>query len=259
LVDIARDDPRLEALGFAQRWRGAFSGPDIRTRRPRDVARAPAPPAAVREAARRAPYPALAAAPAACRIAMPKQDLARAPAAPRLGDGLALRRVVVLVGALAIAAVVAAVLFQVLRQGGVSFVEWATIGLSTVLAGWVGFGFTGAAAGFVAALGTRACPDVLDTVAPITARTAILLPTYNEDPGLILAAVQAIAEDLRRLELAALYDVFILSDTRDEAVARAEAAGFLRLQLRLTDGPRAYYRRRAANTDRKAGNIGDWV
>ena len=190
---------------------------------------------------------------------MPKQDLAHAPAAPRLAGGMALRRAVVLAGAAAIAAVVAAVLYQVLRQGGVSFMEWATIGLSTMLAGWVGFGFTSAAAGFVAALGARAEPDVVATVAPISARTAILLPTYNEDPGLILAAVQAIGEDLRRLGLAAQYDVFILSDTRDEAVARAEAAGFLRLQLRLADGPRVYYRRRAANTDRKAGNIGDWV
>jgi len=259
LVDIARDDPRLEALEFAPRWRGAFSGPDIRARRPRDLARTAAAPAAPREAPQRAPYPALAATPGAHRLAMPKQDLAHASAAPRLAGGLAFRRVVVLAGALAIAAVVAAVLFQVLRRGGFSFMECATIGLSTVLAGWVGFGFTSAAAGFVAALGTRAEADVVAAAAPITTRTAILLPTYNEDPGLVLAAVQAIGEDLRRLGLAALYDVFILSDTRDEAVARAEATGYLRLQLRLADGPRAYYRRRAANTDRKAGNIGDWV
>ena len=170
---------------------------------------------------------------------------------------MALRRLLLILGALAIAAVVAGVMFQVLRRGGVSFMEWTTLGLSTLLSAWVGFGFVSAGAGFVATLPRRA--SVAASLAPITSRTAVLLPTYNEDPGLILAAVQAIGEDLRRLGLAALYDVFILSDTRDVQVARAEASGFLRLRLRLKDGPAIYYRRREANTDRKAGNIGDWV
>ena len=70
---------------------------------------------------------------------MPKQNLTHSPDAPRLAGGLAPRRTVLLAGALAIASVVATVLFQVLRQGGVSLMEWATIGLSTVLAGWDAF------------------------------------------------------------------------------------------------------------------------
>ncbi|MDR3511373.1 MAG: glucans biosynthesis glucosyltransferase MdoH, partial [Caulobacteraceae bacterium] len=93
-------------------------------------------------------------------------------------------------------------------------------------------------------------------------RTAILLPAYNEDPGLILSAVEAIAEDLRRLDAGPHYDLFILSDTRDERIARDEAAGLLRLRHRLgaRDGaPNVYYRRREMNVDRKAGNIADWV
>jgi membrane glycosyltransferase len=191
---------------------------------------------------------------------MPTQDLAHAPAGA-MGlspePAMALRRLVLIAGALAIAAVVAGVMFHVLRRGGLSFMEWATIGFATLLSGWVGFGFMSACAGFVATLPRRAVAAA--AADPITARTAILLPTYNEDPGLILAAVQAIGEDLRRLDLTPLYDVFILSDTRDAQVARAEASGFLRLRLRLADGPAVYYRRRAANTDRKAGNIGDWV
>ncbi|MGH6971007.1 MAG: glucans biosynthesis glucosyltransferase MdoH, partial [Caulobacteraceae bacterium] len=82
---------------------------------------------------------------------------------------------------------------------------------------------------------------------------------YNEDPGLILAAAQTIMEEVARLSLASRYDLFILSDTRDEAIARREAAGFLRLRLRLDEASQVFYRRRPVNTDRKAGNIGDWV
>ena len=191
---------------------------------------------------------------------MPEQNLRRAPAAMRLtGEPMAVRRAIVLAGAFAIGAIVVGMLFQVLRRNGLTPMEGVTLALSALLSVWVGFGFMSATAGFAVLLPKRAAAAVAAPAAPIAARTAILLPTYNEDPGLILSAVQAIGEDLRRLALAGRYDVFILSDTRDEAVARAEATGLLRLRMRLNGGPRVFYRRRAANTDRKAGNIGDWV
>ena len=191
---------------------------------------------------------------------MPTQSLASAAVAPRLaGEGMAGRRLILIAGSLAIAAVVAVVLFDVLRRNGFTFMEWITLVLSAALSVWVGFGFMSAAAGFAVTLPKRGAADAATLASPITSRTAVLLPTYNEDPGLILSAVQAIGEDLARHGLAERYDLFILSDTRDETVARAEAAGLLRLRLRMAAGPQIYYRRRAANTDRKAGNIGDWV
>ena len=190
---------------------------------------------------------------------MPRQDLARAPAAaPLPAEGTARRRLILIAGSLVIAGLVGAALFHVLRRDGFTLLEGVTLALTVLLSGWVGFGFMSASAGFVALLsGRRTATAVTQT--QIRARTAVLLPTYNEDPGLILAAVQATAEEVSRLGLAECYDFFILSDTRDEDVARAEAAGLLRLRLRLAGGPNVYYRRRAANTDKKAGNIGDWV
>jgi membrane glycosyltransferase len=194
------------------------------------------------------------------RIAMPTQDLGRAVAAPRLGGrARSGRRLVVIAGALALGAVSTALLAQVLSHSGFTAMEWLTLALSAVLGAWVGFGFMSAAAGFVAALPATLAASDCSRAAPITQRTAILLPVYNEDPGLILSAAQAIGEDLRGAGLASHYDLFILSDTRDIDTARGEAAGLLRLRLRLRGGPKVFYRRRAANTDRKAGNIGDWV
>jgi membrane glycosyltransferase len=206
-----------------------------------------------------APFPALRSTPNARRLEMPRQDLRQAPKAERLpAEGVAARRLILIAGALAVAALVGAVLFKVLGREGLTALEWATLALSVTLSGWVGFGFVSASAGFFAALPRR---DAISPAAmPQTAaRTAILLPTYNEDPGLILAAAQSIAEEIARLGLADRYDFFILSDTRDEKVAQAEATGLLRLRMRLAGGPAVYYRRRKANTDRKAGNIGDWV
>jgi membrane glycosyltransferase len=205
------------------------------------------------------PYPALRSTPAAEPLAMPRQDLRQAvPAAPLATEPTALRRLVLIAGALAIAALVGAALFHVLQRNGMTVIEWATLTLSVLLSGWVGFGFVSASAGFVANLPRRGAVAAAAHT-PIRARTAVLLPTYNEDPGLILAAAQSIAEEIGRLGLSDRFDFYVLSDTRDEEVARAEASGFVRLRLRLQDGPEVFYRRRAANTDRKAGNIGDWV
>jgi membrane glycosyltransferase len=215
---------------------------------------------ALRRAPPSAPYPALRSTPAVSRLAMPRQDLRRAPPAlPLPAEGVAMRRLILVSGAIAVAALVGAVLFKVLSREGFTFIEWATLAISVALSGWVGFGFVSATAGFLAALPRREALAAPAAALPITVRTAILLPTYNEDPGLILAAAQAIAEEVARMGLADRHDVFILSDTRDEAIATAEATGLLRLRLRLSDGPALYYRRRKTNTDRKAGNIGDWV
>jgi membrane glycosyltransferase len=140
------------------------------------------------------------------------------------------------------------------------------VGLSSLLAAWVGLGFVTAAAGFAISLGQRPAPASLPTslVADPTTRTAILLPAYNEDPGLIFSGVQAIAEDLRRLGQARAHEIFVLSDTRDDAIAGEEVASLLRTRLRLGDGIQGngsaiHYRRRAANIDRKSGNIAEWV
>ncbi len=217
--------------------------------------------AAPRPSAKGAPYPFLRLAPDPMPLDMPTQDLGRVPEAgvarPAAMPG---PRWMVMAGALLIALVSAGLTMDVLRSGGFSAPEWLVIVLSFLLSGWIGFGFVTAAAGFVTLLAQRGAPA--GTAADDEAsgeRTAILMPIYNEDPAQVLSAVQAIAEDLARIGARNHYDLYLLSDTRDEAIARAEAAGVIRLKARLTDGAAVYYRRRPLNTDRKAGNIADWV
>jgi membrane glycosyltransferase len=86
-------------------------------------------------------------------------------------------------------------------------------------------------------------------------RTAVLFPIYNEDPQAVFAAVALTARTLAEHGLD-MVDVFVLSDTRDAAIAAAEEAEFARLQPAC--GDRVHYRRRATNTQRKAGNIADF-
>jgi len=197
-------------------------------------------------------------------LAMPAQDLGVSPAAPVLARGSAGRfwgrRLSLLLGAPVIGALVGYPLIDAFSARGLSPAEITTLVLSVLLAVWVGFGFLSAVAGFGAAwraaVATAPPPRA---AASITSRVALLLPAYHEDPGLIFAAAEAMAEDLTRLGAAGQFDIFVLSDTRDASVARAELAAFLRVRLRLEAGPALHYRRRPDNTDRKAGNIGEWV
>lgn len=90
-------------------------------------------------------------------------------------------------------------------------------------------------------------------------RTALLVPAYNEDPGMVLGNASAILGELRRRGGVHSYAMFILSDTRDAALVRQERAGVAALRAQLGEDIPLYYRRRAENTGRKAGNIAGWV
>ena len=106
-----------------------------------------------------------------------------------------------------------------------------------------------------AALGTG--PDA--PLPHLATRTALLMPTYNEQPARIMAGLQAIDESLREIGAGDAFDLFILSDTTDPEIWIAEEAGFLALRERTGGDARIFYRRRPKNTARKSGNIADWV
>ena len=102
----------------------------------------------------------------------------------------------------------------------------------------------------------------IDPRAPLpklSGRTALLMPVYNEPPERVMAGLQAVHESLAAAGAAAHFDIFILSDTTDPDAWVAEEAAFLALRERTGDQQRIFYRRRPKNTERKAGNIAEWV
>ena len=150
---------------------------------------------------------------------------------------------------------------------GVLAVEQATplqllfLILSTIAFGWIALGSLNAALGFIPLFGGEKA-DTIDLPppgAPLEARTALLFPVYHEDPARIAGTVQAIAQELESMGAATAFDVFILSDTRDEREGAAEESAYRALRHRLKDIVPVYYRRRRENRGRKSGNIKDWV
>ncbi len=94
---------------------------------------------------------------------------------------------------------------------------------------------------------------------PIRGRTVILVPVYNEDPVTTFARIAAMDASLVGQDAGATFDFAILSDTRSEAIAVRERLWFLRLVHDRQAEGRIFYRRRAVNSGRKAGNIEDFI
>ena len=86
---------------------------------------------------------------------------------------------------------------------------------------------------------------------------AILLPMYGEPAGPTIGNALALLAALKGRGRHR-YALHVLSDTREPAAARAELAAITAAR-RTHPFLAVHYRRRAANTDYKSGNIRDWV
>lgn len=155
-------------------------------------------------------------------------------------------------------------MFHVLNANGMSPLEGLILVLFTVTFGWISLAFWTAAAGFVMQLAgrdplsIRRRFDAVGPSAPITARTAIVMPAYNEDTDRVVAGLEAAYLDLIATGEGDRYDFYLLSDTKRPDMARAEERAMSALCKRLDAGNRVFYRRRASNDGRKAGNIAEF-
>lgn len=185
---------------------------------------------------------------------MPVRSLLSAPedrVAAHGAHGFALRRAMVLGGALLITIYAAGEMSLV-----VGLARWTVVGvlltlLFAALFFFIALAFTSGLAGFIAMWSRPAGTSS----GPVRTRTALLMPVYHEDVPAFTARLAAM-----RAELAGHaqdFDIFVLSDSRDPAFVAEERAAILR--LRAAPGPDVFYRHRADNAGRKAGNIADWV
>lgn len=194
-------------------------------------------------------------------LAMPVRPLAHRPEAPpppshqKRGDiRIGLRRALVFGSTIILTVFAIHEMWEVLDDA-----RWTSLGaIMTALFGmlffWIALSFTSALAGFLVMLHR---PRAARPEAPPRGRTALLMPIYNEPVPRMEVALTALRASLDQAGVAHLFDIFILSDTRDPA-ARAAEWGAAR-RLRELPGAEVYFRCREENTHRKAGNIAEWV
>ncbi|GHF58001.1 glucans biosynthesis glucosyltransferase MdoH [Seohaeicola zhoushanensis] len=192
---------------------------------------------------------------------MPVQDFGAAyrdETAPGLHseNGQALWRVLAFSPAMAATIALGVVMYGWFSDQGINFAEALLIALISFNFFWISFAVSTVALGLWS-LTRRAPRPAKGPVRPL--KVALLMPVYNEVPWYVLGNARSMLEELRSYGGAHRYAMFILSDTRDEALAEQEQRTVEALRSTLSPGLELYYRRRIMNTDRKVGNIADWV
>ncbi|MDX7953443.1 glucans biosynthesis glucosyltransferase MdoH [Lichenihabitans sp. Uapishka_5] len=147
-------------------------------------------------------------------------------------------------------------MYRVINVGGITVLKWVLLFLFSANFSWIALAFTSAVAGFCWLWRASKAPGLPER---LTRRTAVAMPIYNEATARVFGALQAMIEDVEATGLGRSFEWFFLSDTTDPDVWVAEERAFLALRARLGPTVEVFYRHRAKNTSRKAGNIADFV
>mgnify|MGYP000748951144 CR=1 FL=1 len=167
-----------------------------------------------------------------------------------------LSRLFVLVSTVALSAFGISEMYSVLSTTTVTLLQWLFLSLFSVNFIWISFAFSQALLGFLLLLKPRLLRVPEAAEAPF--RTAILVPIYKEEPARVAAAVKTMRQELL-IKAPGKYAFFILSDTNQAEAWLAEEKALMPLFDNDQHACPVFYRRRANNKERKAGNIADWV
>ena len=107
---------------------------------------------------------------------------------------------------------------------------------------------------FDISLERRQAPRPLDS----SARTAIIIPVYNEDAQRVFGGLKATYRSLERAGALEAFDFYVLSDSNDPDRWVDEEVCWARLCRELDAFGRIFYRHRRINLKRKTGNVADF-
>ncbi len=189
-------------------------------------------------------------------IEMPEQVLRGYRRTRRLKGETSVRlaRAGLFITSLLLTAVLVHQMWLVLSVGELTGVERVMLGLFVINIAWVSFGALSPLIGFF--LGADSHPHGEGVPSQ---RTALLMPTYNEEPSRIFGAAVAMMRAIDDEGAGEAFDLFLLSDTTQADVWLAEQAMVAAARADPVIGHRIFYRHRSRNLKRKAGNIHDWV
>ncbi len=149
--------------------------------------------------------------------------------------------------------------FQWFEVGGVSYIEGAAIALIGVTFIWISFAVTQTLVALCKMIFSPRKYTEIRAGRGEVQNVALLVPIYNESTSEAFGNLQASLKDLAKRRARHTFTAFILSDSFDEKITSHEEQLFSMLKNNAPDGIEVYYRRRGKNTDKKVGNLNDWI
>jgi membrane glycosyltransferase len=156
-------------------------------------------------------------------------------------------------------------LATVFLGGGLNVFEVGMILLFGLNLPWIAIGFWNAVIGFFLLRLSRdglrrALPlaGIGEQPQPPSGRIAILVPAHDENPESMFRSLRTTVASLDATGRSDAFDIFLLSDSRDERLASCERALLAAWKSSDRRPSRLHYRRRRGNAGFKAGNIRDF-
>jgi membrane glycosyltransferase len=148
--------------------------------------------------------------------------------------------------------------FFVAASNGIGILGYSLTVLFAILLTWVAFSFWMATMGLMVRLRNGSNPRQPFSEPGHLPPTALVMPVHNENPRRVFANISAIAASLGDTGHESAFNIFVLSDTTNPDIWLEEEREWAKLVAKLPAHSRVFYRHRAKNNGRKAGNIADF-
>lgn len=198
-------------------------------------------------------------------VSRPVADLSSVPADAIRIPAKSLRRYIYVILSVITAISGVYIMFDILRANDLTALEAVILVLFGISFTWLSLAFWSGLFGFflqmlrIDPLTLKSTRNLLEDSSPITTRTAVVMPVYNEDTHRVIAGFEATLRSLEKTGEIANFDFFLLSDTTNLTIAQAERDAWQQLQARLGNlGQQVFYRRREKNIGRKVGNLAEF-
>jgi len=154
-------------------------------------------------------------------------------------------------------------MYQVVGQSSATSLQILLVVLFALTFAWIALAAATTLLGFAVVVGSdRRQGDRRDDergLVPLSTRTAIVMPIYNEDTDAVFYALTRMAMELAATGQGSRFDIFVLSDSSNVETLRRERAAVTQLRNMLGGSVEVYYRKRLGSEGKKAGNVADFV
>lgn len=152
---------------------------------------------------------------------------------------------------------------DLLWHGGISVLEGTLLALFVVLFAHIAAGFCTALVGFYVINrggdSSRITATLRGDEAPVLAKTAIVMPAFNEDVSRVFEGLRVVFRSVQETKQLEHFDFFVLSDSNQPNQWIQEEVAWAELCKQVGGFGKIFYRKRRQSINKKAGNVADFL
>ncbi len=152
---------------------------------------------------------------------------------------------------------------DLLWREGISVLEGLILTLFVVLFAHIAAGFCTALVGFYVINrggdSSRITATLSEDNAPVLAKTAIVMPAFNEDVSRVFEGLRVVFRSVQETKQLEHFDFFVLSDSNQPNQWIQEEVAWAELCKQVGGFGKIFYRKRRQSINKKAGNVADFL